>query len=95
MSSIFRVVLVCTFIVSLNIIYVSKSLWAASCCGNSKGSAHATQTQVKDPVCGMEISNIKKAPSKKYQGKVYYFCSKNCKKNFKKDPASYTLTETP
>lgn len=44
----------------------------------------------KDPVCGMEVGNIKKAPSKEYKGKVYYFCSKKCVKSFKKNPAPYT-----
>ena len=50
---------------------------------------------VKDPVCGMEVGNVKKAPSEEYKGKVYYFCSENCKKAFKKDPASYTAKEAP
>ncbi len=38
----------------------------------------------------MEVSDIKKAPSEKYKGKVYYFCSKKCEKDFKKGPAPYT-----
>lgn len=45
---------------------------------------------VKDPVCSMEVDNIKKAPSEKYKDKVYYFCSKKCEKDFKKNPAPYT-----
>jgi len=49
---------------------------------------------VKDLVCGMEVSDIKKAPSEEYKGKVYYFCSEHCKKAFKKDPASY-IKEKP
>lgn len=103
MNSILRITLVCIFIVSLSTTYISKSLWASSCCGSSKASKHAAQTKanvnnenrntIKDPVCGMEVDTIKKAPSTKYKGKVYYFCSKGCKKTFKKDPASYTLTE--
>ncbi len=48
----------------------------------------------KDPVCGMEIKDIKKAQSEKHKGKVYYFCSEHCKKTFKKDPASYVAEET-
>ena len=44
---------------------------------------------IKDPVCGMEVSDIKKALSEKYKDKVYYFCSKKCKKTFKKSPAPY------
>jgi YHS domain-containing protein len=50
---------------------------------------------VKDPVCGMEVSDTKKAPSEEYKGKVYYFCSEHCKKTFKKDPASYISSEAP
>jgi YHS domain-containing protein len=38
---------------------------------------------VKDPVCGMEVSDIKKAPSEEYKGKVYYFCSEHCKKTWR------------
>ena len=49
---------------------------------------------VKDPVCGMEVGDIKKASSEEYNGKVYYFCSDQCKKTFKKDPASYIPTES-
>ncbi|MBI5678600.1 MAG: YHS domain-containing protein, partial [Planctomycetes bacterium] len=49
---------------------------------------------IKDPVCGMEVSDIKKASSEEYNGKVYYFCSEHCKKTFKKDPSSYVVKET-
>ncbi len=50
---------------------------------------------VKDPVCGMEVGDVKKASSDEYKGKVYYFCSDQCKKTFKKDPASYSQAEAP
>lgn len=78
-------------------------------CGSGEGhnghesSEHVVQAKaegkgekagaVKDPVCGMEVGDIKKALSEEYHGKVYYFCSDKCKKTFKKDPASYTHTE--
>ena len=65
-----------------------------------ESGGHAIQTKaesksekaeaVKDPVCGMEVDNIKKAPSEKYKDTVYYFCSKKCEKDFKKNPAPYT-----
>ena len=107
MKCILRTVLVFTFVVCLSSVYVSKSLWASSCCGSKDGghSSHESgenvvQTKaevkgekveaVKDPVCGMEVDNIKKAPSEKYKDKVYYFCSKKCEKDFKKNPAPYT-----
>ena len=64
----------------------------------SGGHAVQTKAEVKsekdevviDPVCGMQVSDIKKASSEEYKGKVYYFCSKECKKTFKKNPAPYT-----
>ncbi|MDO8140756.1 MAG: YHS domain-containing protein [Candidatus Brocadiales bacterium] len=74
-------------------------------CGGGDGHSshesggHAVQTKaegkdehaeiVKDPVCGMVISDTTKASSEEYKGKVYYFCSDNCKKTFKKSPKSY------
>ena len=70
---------------------------------NHESSGYVVQTKaegtgekagvVKDPVCGMEVTDIKKAPSAECQGKVYYFCSDHCKKTFKKDPASYIHAE--
>ncbi|HHT9114589.1 MAG: YHS domain-containing protein [Planctomycetes bacterium] len=99
MNSIYRAVLVLTFVGGLiGGIYTSKVLWASDESYNKSG--HTVQVKaeakgekaeaVKDPVCGMEVDNIKKAPSEKYKGKVYYFCSKKCVEIFKKGPAPYT-----
>ena len=44
----------------------------------------------KDPVCGMSVDPGKAAGNSSYQGKTYYFCSLDCKKNFDKNPAQYT-----
>ncbi|AEM38185.1 YHS domain-containing protein [Pyrolobus fumarii 1A] len=42
-----------------------------------------------DPVCGMNV-NPDKTPWKTiYRGKVYYFCSKLCLEEFKRDPEYY------
>lgn len=113
MNSILRIAVVFTFIVGFGGTFISKTLWASSCCGGGgsdghsshESGEHAVQTKaegkgekvgaVKDPVCGMEVSDIKKAPSEEYKGKVYYFCSEHCKKTFKKDPASHIPTESP
>jgi len=49
-------------------------------------------TLSKDPVCGVDVSPNKaeKAGRKSaYQGKVYYFTSDECKKQFDKNPARY------
>ncbi|GAB63248.1 MAG: YHS domain-containing protein [Candidatus Jettenia sp.] len=104
MNTILRTVLVSTFVIGLSGTYASKVLWA---CGGSHGSeeghgshkpdGHVIQAKaeaVKDPVCGMEVGDTKKALSEEYKGNVYYFCSEQCKKTFKKDPASYTTPES-
>ncbi|KXK29260.1 MAG: hypothetical protein UZ01_02276 [Candidatus Brocadia sinica] len=110
MSSNLRKALVFTFVVGLSSTSVSNALWACGgTCGGGEHSSHESgghvvQTKaevkgekaevVKDPVCGMDVSDIKKAPSEEYKGKVYYFCSEHCKKTFKKDPASHIPAES-
>lgn len=69
---------------------ISRVVWAhngGSIHGSHKPGGHTGATI--DPVCGMIISDIKKAPSEKYKGQVYYFCSENCRKTFMKSPASF------
>ena len=50
----------------------------------------------EDPVCGMTVDE-KKAKSESlrsdYQGKTYYFCSRQCKEHFDSAPEDY-LAET-
>lgn len=41
-----------------------------------------------DPVCGMPIAGSV-GDTIKYKGKIYGFCSKICKENFKKNPTEY------
>lgn len=106
MSSVLRTALIIIFVVCLIGIYVSGALWASGggCCGggnsDKKSGVHPDQTMtevksekadvIKDPVCGMEINDLKKSLSTVYKEKDYYFCSEYCKKTFKNDPASYT-----
>ncbi|HLJ48915.1 MAG TPA: DJ-1/PfpI family protein [Bryobacteraceae bacterium] len=40
------------------------------------------------PVCTMPV-DAKVSPSSAYNGKTYYFCSKNCKETFDQNPAGY------
>ncbi len=109
MKRVLRTAFVFTFVVGFSSAYVHKALWACGgICGEGNQSSHeagehAIQTKaevkgekaeaVKDPVCGMEVGDVKKAASEEYKGKVYYFCSENCKKTFKKDPASYVTQQ--
>lgn len=105
MSSILRTALILTFIISLSVIYIGDARLASGggCCGGGKSDkesgVHPDQTMtevksekagvVKDPVCGMEVNDLKKLLSAVHNGKDYYFCSEYCKKTFKNDPADY------
>lgn len=42
-----------------------------------------------DPVCGMEVDPAKAIHKTVYKGKIYYFCSSMCKKEFERDPENY------
>lgn len=41
-----------------------------------------------DPVCGMEV-NTAGAPSEKFHGQTWYFCSEPCETQFRSAPAAY------
>ena len=46
----------------------------------------------KDPVCGMQIDKLHaegEGLTSDYQGQKYYFCSKECKQEFDKNPKSF------
>ena len=43
----------------------------------------------KDPVCGMEIDPETAQESTNYDGRTYYFCSAECKREFEADPRKY------
>lgn len=53
------------------------------------GAAPANTAQVVDPVCGMKVADPKTAPTSVHAGKTYYFCSKEDKAKFDKNPAAY------
>lgn len=48
----------------------------------------------RDPVCGMEVDPSTTPYKTLYKGKIYYFCSAMCKKEFEKNP-EYYLTHGP
>jgi YHS domain-containing protein len=52
------------------------------------GAAPARAQVVVDPVCGMKV-DPKTASKSVYAGKTYYFCSKEDKAKFDKNPAAY------
>ena len=45
--------------------------------------------QVKDPVCGMMIDDKSAAATSEYNGRRYFFCSKDCKAEFDENPQEY------
>jgi len=54
-----------------------------------QGSSAATNGQVKDPVCGMMISQKTATGTARYKGTTYYFCSRDEKEKFEKSPETY------
>lgn len=88
-----RSLLVCLTIAALGL-----TAWAkcGDCCKRGAATERTTvaatapdaAAKLKDPVCGMDVDPAK-AVKKEHAGKTYYFCSKNCKDKFDKDPAQY------
>lgn len=48
--------------------------------------------QVKDPVCGMMIDEATAVGKSEYQGKTYFFCSNDCKREFDDNPQDYATS---
>jgi YHS domain-containing protein len=42
-----------------------------------------------DPVCKMKVDPKNAPATSTYQGKVYYFCSAGCKKEFDQEPQKF------
>jgi Cu+-exporting ATPase len=42
-----------------------------------------------DPVCGATVEENQAAGSTTYAGQAYFFCSKECLRNFQLDPGFY------
>jgi P-type Cu+ transporter len=45
--------------------------------------------KVKDPVCNMTIEDSTATGKSTYKGETYHFCSKGCKEDFDKNPATF------
>ncbi|MDT8443226.1 MAG: heavy metal translocating P-type ATPase [Desulfuromonadales bacterium] len=44
---------------------------------------------MKDPVCGMDVTEQKSAGKARYAGETYFFCSEKCRTKFEDDPEKY------
>jgi YHS domain-containing protein len=42
-----------------------------------------------DPVCGTIVDQSQAAAKTEYAGETYYFCSKECQKDFEEEPAVF------
>lgn len=55
---------------------------------NAGGLTDVKAVNDKDPVCGMSTA-VHMKDTLSYEGRLYGFCSSNCKDEFKKDPKKY------
>lgn len=44
---------------------------------------------VRDPVCGLMVGPEWAPAKSEYEGKTYYFCTRDCKVDFDEDPEKY------
>ena len=42
-----------------------------------------------DPVCGMQVEPDKAQSKEDYEGRTYYFCSRDCKHKFDENPSRF------
>lgn len=56
-------------------------------------SEHNHDGSLKDPVCGMTVSDDS-SHRESFDGRVYYFCSNRCQSKFVADPGRYTQQTT-
>ncbi len=54
-----------------------------------------SNTEVKDPVCGMTFAPGDAAGKLGYKGQTYYFCNPSCLEKFRSDPAKYLEVRDP
>jgi len=57
---------------------------------NESSGHHTSAGDMKDPVCGMKVSNNSNNQTH-YQGVDYYFCCQGCKNKFEMNPEQYVV----
>ena len=45
--------------------------------------------RVTDPVCSMTFEQDEAAAQVEHEGRMYYFCTESCRKQFEKEPGRY------
>lgn len=48
-----------------------------------------------DPVCGMTVEQDKAEYHTGYEGETFYFCSRNCQREFEHEPARFIARRQP
>jgi uncharacterized protein (TIGR00725 family) len=57
--------------------------------GDGREAKRLEKVMARDPVCGGEVKERKAPVAAFYRGKVYYFCSAECRETFWGDPEAY------
>lgn len=57
------------------------------------GEEMKNEPRAKDLVCGMEVDESNSPFTAKYKGKIYYFCSHSCKREFEREPVKFITDE--
>ncbi|ULR42885.1 heavy metal translocating P-type ATPase [Rhizobium sp. K102] len=55
----------------------------------------ATDTVIRDPVCGMTVDPEAGKPSLTHAGRIYHFCSESCRTKFAATPQDYLTAKDP
>jgi Cu+-exporting ATPase len=54
-----------------------------------------TESQTRDPVCGMLVDPAAGKPFADHDGHRFHFCSAHCRERFAADPAAYIAAKDP
>ncbi|TRC95735.1 heavy metal translocating P-type ATPase [Mesorhizobium sp. WSM4303] len=64
------------------------------CCA-AKAAAPTAEAAVRDPVCGMSVDPAAGKPSVEHGGRLFHFCSENCRTKFVAEPEKYLTATDP
>lgn len=64
------------------------------CCA-AKAAAPTAEAVVRDPVCGMNVNPAAGKPSVEHGGRLFHFCSENCRTKFVAEPEKYLTATDP
>lgn len=64
------------------------------CCA-AKAAVPTAEAVVRDPVCGMSVDPAAGKPSVEHGGRLFHFCSENCRTKFVAEPEKYLTATDP